>query len=218
MGFGAFATATGLPRGAHRRRRRIVELGATPPNGVRGHSDRRRDHPHPAWAEFTSLRAQPQPSLTLVQMRPQSLEPTRQRVHRNGHSRNRSAAQPNERLFHREPYVRFLPKFAANSAHQAPGDTSRAAAASRLPVSVATAATMLSIHGCMSSLPWVWYSRACSRHSSLSASREQRDSGVAAVVLALSCSSMRAAMCAARGSGSSATWSAATSWGAVVVT
>src|SRR3954469_16420415 len=105
MGFGAFATATGLPRGAHRRRRRIVELGATPPNGVRGHSDRRRDHPHPTWAEFTSLRAQPQPSLTLVQMRPQSLEPTRQRVHRNGHSRNRSAAQPNERLFHREPLV-----------------------------------------------------------------------------------------------------------------
>ena len=78
MGLGAFATATGLPRGAHRRRRRIVELGATPPNGVCSHSDRRRDHPRPTWAEFTSLRAQPQPSLTLVQMRPQSLEPTRQ--------------------------------------------------------------------------------------------------------------------------------------------
>ena len=64
-------TTTGLPRGAHRRRRRIVELGATPPNGVCSHSDRRRDHPRPTWAE-------PQPSLTLVQMRPQSLEPTRQ--------------------------------------------------------------------------------------------------------------------------------------------
>src|SRR6185436_9305581 len=98
-----FATATGLPRGAHRRRRRIVELTATPPNGVCSHSDRRRDHPRPTWAEFTGLRAQPQPSLTLIQMRPQSLEPTRQRVHRNGHSRNRTAAQPNERLFPREP-------------------------------------------------------------------------------------------------------------------
>ena len=35
MGLGAFATAAGLARGADRQRRRIVELGPTPPYGVR---------------------------------------------------------------------------------------------------------------------------------------------------------------------------------------
>lgn len=78
-----------------------------------------------------------------------------------------------------------MPKLAANSAHHAPGETSWAAAASREPVSVETASTMLSIQGCISWLPWLWYSRAWSRQSTLSASREQRDSGVAAAVFAL---------------------------------
>lgn len=64
------------------------------------------------------------------------------------------------------------------SRHHSSTGTRTAASASRRPDSVFTAATIVSTHGCVSRYPCAWYSRACNKHSILSASFAHRASGV----------------------------------------
>jgi hypothetical protein len=57
----------------------------------------------PLGTQLGGLRPQPQPTLKLAQMRPQHLEPTRQRLRQIRHNTTVAALSPETGLIHREP-------------------------------------------------------------------------------------------------------------------
>ncbi len=71
----------------HLQRLRIIELLAAPADRVRRDLHRLGHDPHAALAQLTRLDTQPEPALTLTQMRPDRVVTADQRLHHRAHSR-----------------------------------------------------------------------------------------------------------------------------------
>ena len=93
MLLGALAPTAGTARAAHRQRRRILELAASAPHRVGRDRDRVGDDPHPTRSQLTRLATQPQPALTLGQVRLDRVIATGQGLHDRRHSTNGSHSE-----------------------------------------------------------------------------------------------------------------------------